>query len=288
MPPLQAGATEPAYDPATAEQRVHDKVAEIQQEEGRIRAEAERRIAEAEQRRREAGARIEPTDTTQSMPPPVPPGLQGAKQDLQRGREEQDRSMTEAERRLTEIEERTRAAEKRAAEAQRLAALHADEEERERRLKDLRDSVAQAEERAREAERRAAEAEQAVMRSVSPGAAQPGVQREAHVVDPQPQAPGMQPPAPPGPPQPGPPPPPTPEPPAPPAPEPPSAAAGPTISLNSVSFEQLRSQGLSVTQATRLLAHRERIGSFQSLDDLDEVPGFPKDQVEDLKRRSEL
>jgi DNA uptake protein ComE-like DNA-binding protein len=45
---------------------------------------------------------------------------------------------------------------------------------------------------------------------------------------------------------------------------------------------------LSVTQATRLLAHRERIGSFQSLDQLDEVPGFPQDQLEDLKRRSEL
>jgi DNA uptake protein ComE-like DNA-binding protein len=87
------------------------------------------------------------------------------------------------------------------------------------------------------------------------------------------------------------PPPPVPEPPAPPPsspPAPPTAGSGPSISLNSVSFEQLRTQGLSVTQATRLLAHRERIGSFQSLDDLDEVPGFPKDQLEDLKRRSEL
>jgi DNA uptake protein ComE-like DNA-binding protein len=45
---------------------------------------------------------------------------------------------------------------------------------------------------------------------------------------------------------------------------------------------------LSVTQATRLLAHRERIGSFQSLDQLDEVPGFPKDQLENLKRRADL
>jgi DNA uptake protein ComE-like DNA-binding protein len=78
-------------------------------------------------------------------------------------------------------------------------------------------------------------------------------------------------------------------PPAPPAPEPPPAAAsGSSISLNTVSFEQLRSQGLSVTQATRLLAHRERIGSFQSVDDLDEVPGLPKDQLDDLKRRSDL
>jgi DNA uptake protein ComE-like DNA-binding protein len=81
---------------------------------------------------------------------------------------------------------------------------------------------------------------------------------------------------------------PDPTPPSPPAPEPPQAAAPTSISLNSVSFEQLRSQGLSVTQATRLLAHRERIGSFQSLDELDEVPGFPQDQLEALKRRSAL
>jgi DNA uptake protein ComE-like DNA-binding protein len=55
-----------------------------------------------------------------------------------------------------------------------------------------------------------------------------------------------------------------------------------------VTFEQLRSHGLSVTQATRLLAHRERIGSFQSVDQLDEVPGFPGDQLNDLKSRSSL
>ena len=87
-PPLQAGATEPAYDPATAEQRVQDKVADIQQEEGRIRAEAERRIAEAEQRQLESEARIQRTaagETTQSLPPPVPPHLQDAEQHLQRG-----------------------------------------------------------------------------------------------------------------------------------------------------------------------------------------------------------
>jgi DNA uptake protein ComE-like DNA-binding protein len=53
-----------------------------------------------------------------------------------------------------------------------------------------------------------------------------------------------------------------------------------------VSFEQLRAENLSVTQATRLLAHRERLGRFGSVDDLDEVPGFPQDVLEDLKRRS--
>ncbi len=77
--------------------------------------------------------------------------------------------------------------------------------------------------------------------------------------------------------------------PQPPAPEPPPAAvsqAGATIDLNTVTFEQLRGHDLSVTQATRLLAHRERLGRFQSVDDLDQVAGIPQDFLEDLKRRS--
>jgi competence ComEA-like helix-hairpin-helix protein len=64
-----------------------------------------------------------------------------------------------------------------------------------------------------------------------------------------------------------------------------SAPAG-QINLNTVTFEQLREQNLSVTQATRVLAYRERLGQFQSVDDLDQVAGFPQDVVEDLKRRS--
>lgn len=87
-----------------------------------------------------------------------------------------------------------------------------------------------------------------------------------------------------------------PEPPTPPAtPEPPPPAAaesiapsGGTIDLNAVTFEQLRAENLSVTQATRLLAHRERLGRFGSVDELDEVPGFPQDALEDLKRRSRV
>jgi len=58
------------------------------------------------------------------------------------------------------------------------------------------------------------------------------------------------------------------------------------IDLNSVTFEQLRAENLSVTQATRLLAHRERVGRFGSVDDLDEIAGFPQELLEDLKRRS--
>ena len=65
----------------------------------------------------------------------------------------------------------------------------------------------------------------------------------------------------------------------------PVSASG-TIDLNSVSFEQLRSENLSVTQATRLLAHRERLGGFRSVDDLDQVPGFPEDLLADIKSRA--
>ena len=58
------------------------------------------------------------------------------------------------------------------------------------------------------------------------------------------------------------------------------------IDLNTVTFEQLRAESLSVTQATRLLAHRERLGRFNSVDELDEVAGLPQEMLEDLKRRS--
>ncbi len=110
-------------------------------------------------------------------------------------------------------------------------------------------------------------------------------------------------------PEPTPPPPPVPEPPSPfpPSPEPPTPPpaavvstpgpvdgasapvdSGDAIDLNTVTFEQLRGQNLSVTQATRLLAHRERLGGFQSVDDLDQVAGFPEDLLQDLKRRSSV
>jgi DNA uptake protein ComE-like DNA-binding protein len=71
-----------------------------------------------------------------------------------------------------------------------------------------------------------------------------------------------------------------------PQPPPPPIPAPEAINLNSVTFEQLRSQNLSVTQATRLLAHRERLGGFNSVDDLDQVAGFPPDVLADLKSRA--
>jgi DNA uptake protein ComE-like DNA-binding protein len=70
------------------------------------------------------------------------------------------------------------------------------------------------------------------------------------------------------------------------APEPSEPKAEPASSgldVNTVTFEQLRGLGLSVTQATRVIAYRERKDGFKSLDDLDGVPGMPKDLLDDLK-----
>ena len=54
--------------------------------------------------------------------------------------------------------------------------------------------------------------------------------------------------------------------------------------LNQATYERLRSLGLSVTQARRVLAHRERSGGFRSVDELDEIPGFPRVLLEELKQ----
>jgi competence protein ComEA len=55
------------------------------------------------------------------------------------------------------------------------------------------------------------------------------------------------------------------------------------VSLNTASFEQLRNAGLSVTQTGRVLAHRERAGGFTSVDELDEIPGFPQEFLDQVK-----
>jgi DNA uptake protein ComE-like DNA-binding protein len=52
--------------------------------------------------------------------------------------------------------------------------------------------------------------------------------------------------------------------------------------VNEVSFEQLRELGLSVTQSARVIAYRETRGGFDSLDELDEIPGLPKNARETL------
>jgi DNA uptake protein ComE-like DNA-binding protein len=190
------------------------------------------------------------------------PDLSLAEQRLQEGREARERSMQEAERKLAEIDERTKAAEARAAAAKRLEAARAEEEDQQRRLEEMQRSVEEAEQRAREAEQRAREAEEAVLRSIGspPGASAAPASEEspAPTESPPPTAPtpGL------------------------------DAGSKAPINLNSVTFEELRSQGLSVTQSTRLLAHRERLGGFGSVDDLDQVAGFPSDLLASVKSRA--
>jgi DNA uptake protein ComE-like DNA-binding protein len=57
------------------------------------------------------------------------------------------------------------------------------------------------------------------------------------------------------------------------------------LDANEATFEQLRGVGLSVTQATRLIAYRERAEGFDTVDDMDTIPGFPPDQLEELKAK---
>jgi DNA uptake protein ComE-like DNA-binding protein len=62
-------------------------------------------------------------------------------------------------------------------------------------------------------------------------------------------------------------------------------ASGGRLDLNDAGVDELRELGLSVTQASRLIAQREDRGRFSSTDELDVLPGFPKLQLTELKRR---
>jgi O-antigen ligase/DNA uptake protein ComE-like DNA-binding protein len=57
------------------------------------------------------------------------------------------------------------------------------------------------------------------------------------------------------------------------------------VSLNAGSFEDYRELGMSVTQAKRVIAYRERVGGYSAVHDLDQVPGFPKAFLAELKRK---
>ena len=59
-------------------------------------------------------------------------------------------------------------------------------------------------------------------------------------------------------------------------PRPAAPVADRRLDLNQVSFEQLRSLDLSSTQCHRLLAYRERLGGFQSIEQLDGSPASRK------------
>lgn len=68
----------------------------------------------------------------------------------------------------------------------------------------------------------------------------------------------------------------------------PDLPAGTKVNLNTASYDELRSLGLSVTQTGRLLAQREQKGSYGSVDELDEIPGFPGGFLDGLKAHLEL
>jgi DNA uptake protein ComE-like DNA-binding protein len=175
-------------------------------------------------------------------------------EDLERARQETAQGVAELESRLAQMEDRAIEAERRAEEATRsLEAGRVREGELERAKAAADDGLAatrleleEATDRAASAERRAAEA--------------------ATEIEPEPE------PAP------------APEPQLEPEPEPEErdVAPGPVpggpmmINLSEATFDDLRSLGMSITQAKRVLDYRERLGGFDSIDDLDFLPGFPK------------
>lgn len=63
-----------------------------------------------------------------------------------------------------------------------------------------------------------------------------------------------------------------------------TAAHPEPVNLNSATFEELRGMGMSVTQATRVIAYRERHNGFDAVDDLDAVPGFREEALARLKQ----
>ncbi|HTU14790.1 MAG TPA: helix-hairpin-helix domain-containing protein [Solirubrobacterales bacterium] len=281
-----------------AEQRLKAKVAEIKAEQGRgIGAPVppapvpaaepepepaiEERLDQAEQIQREI-------ETAEEVPP-TPTGLAAVEQRLQANSDERDRTLREAEERLARIEQRAEDAEKRAAFAERLAQLKIDESERERRLSEVITGIDRAEERAIEAEERAKAAEEVAAAALEESTQPPARPEPAR---PEPAAPAFTPP-------------PVAETPAytPPAEDPDEAPApvarsplfggglsgskpsSGTLNLNSATFEELRDADLSVTQATRILAYRERFGGYRSVEDLEKVPGFPAELIESLRGR---
>jgi hypothetical protein len=66
-----------------------------------------------------------------------------------------------------------------------------------------------------------------------------------------------------------------------------TATSGGAISLTHGSFEEYRGLGMSVTQAKRVIAFRDRDGGYTSVEDLDRVPGFSRSFLVQLKRRLE-
>jgi len=217
---------------------------------------------------------------------------------IETNRSRTEQALEEARARLELIEAQAGEAEERAERAERLAELRDEEQEREHRLHEMLERIDRAEQRARDAEARARQAVAGIKRPPDLEAAQSAEspsepaspespdgalagspadrgndEEDAGTGDPaaeqadpafeddgDPESPEWASPA---------------------------RADAPTvpISLNEATFEQLRDAGLSVTQTGRVLAHRERADGFVSLDELDEIPGFSPDFLEQVKPR---
>jgi DNA uptake protein ComE-like DNA-binding protein len=67
--------------------------------------------------------------------------------------------------------------------------------------------------------------------------------------------------------------------------DPAPASADGLVSLNAGSFEDYRALGMSVTQAKRVVAYRDELGGYSSVQELDQVPGFPRAFLTDLKQK---
>jgi DNA uptake protein ComE-like DNA-binding protein len=63
------------------------------------------------------------------------------------------------------------------------------------------------------------------------------------------------------------------------------AASQGRIDINEATYEQFRALQLTITQSRRLLAYRKRVKRFESIDELDAIPGFPRTVLERLKHR---
>ena len=59
--------------------------------------------------------------------------------------------------------------------------------------------------------------------------------------------------------------------------------SGPELDVNEATFEQFRELGMSVTQATRVIAYRERQDGFAAVEDLEAVPGLPKKLMDEIR-----
>jgi len=60
------------------------------------------------------------------------------------------------------------------------------------------------------------------------------------------------------------------------------------LDLNSATFEELRDLGLSVTLSARLIAYRDVRGGFESLDELNGIPGFAKETLAAIMEQLKL